>query len=142
MALILSTISIASQKRGFAIDHQMNDTEKTAIAGFTWRHGSHVIVLLTKEFWLFLLFGTLTWPLCLLSFMSLGIGKPRIWKLLLSTNLYQIFFSACWRLCPTTWVYFLVEMQRWRVIHFSTLFFISRDAVFLPQMVSKTWTLL
>ena len=46
---------------------------------FTWRHGGHVGVLLTKEFWLFLLFGTPTWPLCLLSFVSLGIvWKPRI----------------------------------------------------------------
>ena len=46
---------------------------------FTWRHGGHVGVLLTKEFWLFLLFGTLTWPLCLLSFVSLVIvWKPRI----------------------------------------------------------------
>ena len=46
---------------------------------FTWRHGGHVGVLLTKEFWLFLLFGTPTWPLCLLFFVSLGIvWKPRI----------------------------------------------------------------
>ena len=46
---------------------------------FTWRHDGHVEVLLTKEFWLFLLFETPTWPLCLLSFVSLGIEwKPRI----------------------------------------------------------------
>ena len=34
---------------------------------------------LTKEFWLFLLFGTPTWPLWLLSFVSLGIvWNPRM----------------------------------------------------------------
>ena len=42
---------------------------------FTSRHS----VFLTKEFWLFLFFGKPTWPLCLLSFVSLGImWKPRI----------------------------------------------------------------
>ena len=45
---------------------------------FIWRHGGCVGVPL-NEFWLFLLFGTPTWPLCRLSFVSLGIvWKPRI----------------------------------------------------------------
>ena len=49
------------------------------LLGFTWRHGGHVGVLLTKEFWLFLLSGTPTWPLWVLSFVSLGIvWNPRI----------------------------------------------------------------
>ena len=48
---------------------------------FTWRQDGHVDVLSTKKFWLVLLFGTPTWPLCLLFFMSLGIvWKPRIEK--------------------------------------------------------------
>ena len=52
---------------------------KQILLGFTWRHGSHVGVLLTKEFWLFLLFGTPTWPLWLLSFVFLEIvWNPRI----------------------------------------------------------------
>ena len=45
-------------------------------AFLTWRHGGHVGVLLTKEFWLFFLFGTPTWPLRLLPFASLGIVYP------------------------------------------------------------------
>ena len=48
-------------------------------AGFHRRHDGHVGVVLTKELWLFLLFGTPTWPLWLLSFVSLGtVWKPRI----------------------------------------------------------------
>ena len=49
---------------------------------FTWRHGGHVSVTLTREFWLFLLFGTPTWPYvyCLLYLLGLlwSFAKNRL----------------------------------------------------------------
>ena len=43
--------------------------------------------LLTKEFWLFLLFGTPIWPLCMLPSVSLGI----LWKPVISTGSMSYF---------------------------------------------------
>ena len=62
---------------------------------FTWRHGGHIGVLSTKEFWLFLLFGTPTWPLCLFSFVSVKIvWKPRIRN---SSKIYgEILLFSIW----------------------------------------------
>ena len=58
---------------------------------FTWRHGGHVGILLTKEFWIFLLFGTPTWPLCLLYFVSPKI----VWKRRISIFFRLLFWTIC-----------------------------------------------
>ena len=87
---------------------------KSHIAGFHLTSWQPCWSTLTKEFWLFLLFGTPTWPLYLLSFVSLGIvWNPRIfiigimlfYRKLSITRIFHIFtcedmkklFSGCTR---------------------------------------------
>ena len=68
------------------------------VSVFTWRHGGHVGVL----WWLFFLFETPTWLLCLLCFVFLRtVWKPRI-----LTNFAE-FLTRLWRhreyMCYFSW---------------------------------------
>ena len=59
-----------------------------------------VSVFLTKELWLFILFGTPTWPLCLLSFVSLRVvWKPRIYV----SRIWTTFLNQNLENNPLTW---------------------------------------
>ena len=73
-----------SRRRGYCFILRFS---KILLLGFTWRHGGHVGVLITKEFRLFPLFGTPTWPLWLLSFVSLGI----VWNPTICAGLSESF---------------------------------------------------